>query len=85
MSRSKVKHGIFDLWTDLQQEVGGVVDTHHEAPDSRHVVDVRKADQANCRQVMDEHYQEVLKWQKGEREKERGKRERGIVSILVNE
>ena len=40
---------------------------HHETPYSRHVVDVRKADQTNRRQVMDEHYHEVLK-SKGERD-----------------
>lgn len=37
------------------------MDTHDEAPYSRHVVDVGKAYQTNCSQVMDEHDQEVLK------------------------
>lgn len=44
------------------------MDTHHEAPYSRHVVDVGKTDQANRSQVMDEHDQEVLKLKKGERD-----------------
>lgn len=42
------------------------MDTHDEAPNSHHVVDVGKADQADCSQVMDEHDQEVLKLRKGE-------------------
>lgn len=37
------------------------MDAQYEAPHSRHVVDVRKADQADCSEVMDEHDQEVLK------------------------
>lgn len=47
--------------TDLEQEVRGVVDTHDEAADSHHVVDVGEADEADCSQVMDEHDQEVLR------------------------
>lgn len=47
--------------TDLEQEVRGVVDTHDEAADSQHVVDVGEADEADCSQVMDEHDQEVLR------------------------
>lgn len=39
------------------------MDTHHQTSYSRHVVDVGKADQADCSQVMDEHDQEVLKLQ----------------------
>lgn len=33
--------------TDLEQEVGSVVDTHDEAADPRHVVDVGEADEAD--------------------------------------
>lgn len=47
--------------TDLKQEVRGIVDTHDEAADSHHVVDVGEADEADCSQVMDEHDQEVLR------------------------
>lgn len=52
--------------TDLEQEVGGVVDAHDEAADSRHVVDVGEADEADGGQVMDEHDEEVLWRQRGQ-------------------
>lgn len=36
------------------------MDAQHQASHSRHVVDVREANEAHCCQVMDEHNQEVL-------------------------
>lgn len=44
----------------LQQEVGGIVDAHHQASYSHHVVDVGEANEADCSQVVDEHDEEVL-------------------------
>lgn len=52
--------------TYLQQEVRGIMDAHHQASYSHHVVDVRKADETNCSQVMDEHDEEVLHGKDGQ-------------------
>lgn len=52
--------------TYLQQEVRGIMDAHHQASYSHHVVDVRKADETHCSQVMDEHDEEVLHGKDGQ-------------------
>lgn len=46
--------------TYLQQEIWGIVNAHHQASYSHHVVDIRKADETHCSQVMNEHDEEVL-------------------------
>lgn len=43
------------------------MDAHDEAADPRHVVDVGEADEADGGQVMDEHDEEVLGRQRGQR------------------
>lgn len=37
------------------------MDAHHQTSYSHHVVDVGKANEADCSQVMDEHDEEVLR------------------------
>lgn len=48
------------MCSHLQQEVRCVVNAHDQTPHTQHVIYIRETDQADGRQMMNEHDEEIL-------------------------